>query len=41
LATVRLEIREEVVEDMTHREAFVAAAKDPKTWVRRMKSNLG
>jgi len=26
---------------MTHREAFVAAAKDPKTWVRRMKSNLG
>ncbi len=36
LATARLQIRKEVVEDMTHKEAFVAALKDPKTWVSRV-----
>ena len=33
LATVRLAIREDLEDEATHKEAFIAAVKDPKTWV--------
>jgi hypothetical protein len=29
----RLAIREDLEEEMTHKQAFMAAIKDPKTWV--------
>lgn len=40
LAVVRLQVREEDEEHMSHKAALVEALKDPKTWVSHLLSAL-